>query len=325
MTVVAAVPKVSVVVPTRNRDELLREALASVMTNLDPRFELEMLVVDNGEGAHTEAIAHEFGARYLRCATTGASAARNRGLAAATGDLVAFLDDDDVWTPGHLRPMVDWMDEHPDFDALLGQIQNVDSKLTGRGLLWPETMPQDGRVFGALLKVQPQLGATLLRRSALTAVGSFDESLIGDEDWDFHLRFALAHRIGFVPIPCVLFRARPDGSWDDVQWLRIAPFRRVFWTNVRRAGRHAPPVRTVLRCYLHQIGLFHTQFMRTAGAHVRDGSRTEARLALGRAVRVSPLHAAWSLMRDPRARGLVVATIWPRHAGAGGSESGAAF
>lgn len=309
MTAVVAVRKVSVVVPTRNRDELLREALASVMANNDPSLELEVLVVDNGEGADTEEIAHQFGVRYLRGATPGASAARNRGLAAATGDLVAFLDDDDVWTPGHLRPMVDWIDEHPDFAGVLGQIQNVDSKLTGRGLLWPKTMPEDGQIFGALLRVQPQVGGTLIRRSAVAEVGNFDESLIGDEDWDFHLRFALAHKVGFMPIPCVLFRARPDGTWDDVQWLRIAPFRRVFWTNVRRAGRHAPSAGTVLRCYLHQVGLFHTQFMRTAGAHVREGSGPAARLALGRAVRVSPLHAAWSLIRDPGARWLVVATM----------------
>src|ERR1700737_1968578 len=121
--------RVSVVIPTCNRDGLLRQALGSVLANGAPGLELEVLVIDNGNGDETADLAGEFGARYVRRSSGGAAAARNRGLEEATGEYVAFLDDDDLWTPGHLRQQVEWLAEHPDFGAVLGRIQNIDLEL----------------------------------------------------------------------------------------------------------------------------------------------------------------------------------------------------
>jgi glycosyltransferase involved in cell wall biosynthesis len=310
---------VSVIVPTRNRDALLRSALISVQENRGPGFELEVVVVDNGTGEETAQVAAQAGARYVRSPRSGASAARNHGIELATGDYVTFLDDDDVWTAGHLAALVDWLARQPDFVAVLGQVCNVDHDLTKSAAPWPDGLPGDGFVFPALLRIQPQVGATLVRRSAANAVGPFDEKLLGDEDWDWHLRLALHGRVGFLPVVSVLFRARPDGSDDDLQWIRFPYMTEVFWRNVRRGGTRSPSLVSTIRTYLHHLGIWHWQFIRSARAHVRAGRIKSARRSLGRAARISPLHFAWSLLRDSETRRTAAAAL--RSAGSSSAES----
>src|SRR5947209_8097109 len=89
--------RVSVIVPTKDRSGLLRQALASVRALEGPDLAIELIVADNGSTDDTAAVAHEFGARLVRTLTPGAAAARNAGLRVATGEYLAFLDDDDVW------------------------------------------------------------------------------------------------------------------------------------------------------------------------------------------------------------------------------------
>jgi glycosyltransferase involved in cell wall biosynthesis len=315
--------RVSVIVPTRSRDALLKQALASIRANEDQSLELEILVIDNGAGESTRSIADELGARYLRSATQGVSAARNQGLEAATGEYVAFLDDDDVWMPSHLHLLVGWLAERPAFAAVLGQVQNTDLELRHPGQPWPEWLPDDGRIFAQLLRVQPQLGASVIRKSVIDQVGHFDETLIGDEDWDLHMRLAIDRLVGFVPVTCVLFRRRPSGTWDDLHWKQFRPFRRVFWRNVRRAGKNRPPLRFVLRSYLHHLGAYQSELLNNAKAHAHAGRARAARVAFGRSVLVSPLHAAATMARDAEARRLAFEVVIPglrRRRGAAGSE-----
>ena len=108
--ITAPKPKVSVIVPTCDRPALLRQALASIRALEAPDLTFEILVGDNGSDRETPAVAEEFGAVYLKALTRGPSAARNVGLRAATGHFVAFLDDDDVWLPGNVRPHIAQLD-----------------------------------------------------------------------------------------------------------------------------------------------------------------------------------------------------------------------
>ena len=97
---------VSVVISTRNRPALLRRCLEGVTTQVPPP--LEIVVVDNTHGdAAARAAASQAGARYLVEPVTGVSRARNRGVRAAAGDIVAFVDDDAVPEPTWLRALVD--------------------------------------------------------------------------------------------------------------------------------------------------------------------------------------------------------------------------
>ena len=311
MSVAVSVRRVSVIVPTRNRDGLLREALASIEANRSVGLAIEVIVVDNGDGEETSAIAAQSGAQYVRCTHSGAAAARNQGWRSADGEYIAFLDDDDVWTPGHLIVQAAWLDHHPEFGAVLGQVSNVSPDLSERGRPWPDGLPTDGSVFRALLRVQPQVGATLVRRSALEVAGGFDETLVSDEDWDWHLRLALRERIGFVPVLCGLFRGRAAGTDDELQWMRFPFLHVVYWTNVRRGKGLAPVLPSLLRTYVHHLGAWYGGFLASAKAHVSQKQTSSARKALVYAARVSPVHLGWSLITDPEARRTVAAAVIP--------------
>src|SRR5665213_1772493 len=93
---------VSVVVPTRERPELLSEALQSIRSLERDGVRLEIIVGDNGSAIETEQVAAAFGAVYLHTSKSGSAAARNIAMRAATAEYIAFLDDDDLWTSNHI-------------------------------------------------------------------------------------------------------------------------------------------------------------------------------------------------------------------------------
>src|SRR2546423_14167861 len=100
----AAAPLLSVVVPTRDRPTLLGEALTSVVQVAGDDLAVELIVVDASPGEPSAAeVAAGFGAVYLRAPGAGSSAARHVGMARARGELLLFLDDDDVLLPDHLH------------------------------------------------------------------------------------------------------------------------------------------------------------------------------------------------------------------------------
>ena len=105
--------RVSVVVPTFNRAELIQETIESVLRQTAPAHEI--IVVDDGSTDSTCAVVRAYGDRVvlLNDDHRSAAAARNRGLARATGDWIAFLDSDDVWTPTKLEKQLQYLDRHP--------------------------------------------------------------------------------------------------------------------------------------------------------------------------------------------------------------------
>jgi glycosyltransferase involved in cell wall biosynthesis len=105
-------PLVSVVVPVRNGERFLGEALDSVLAqDYEP---VELIVVDDGSTDGSGDIAGARGAHVIRQEGGGLAAARNAGLAAAQGELVAFIDADDVWLPGKLVRQVEYLLDRPD-------------------------------------------------------------------------------------------------------------------------------------------------------------------------------------------------------------------
>src|SRR4029450_9561835 len=99
-------PLVSVIIPTFDRATWVREAIASVLAQTYPH--LELIVVDDGSHDATPEVIQAFGQAltYIRQAHAGVSAARNRGVAASRGALVAFLDSDDLWLPRKIAAQV---------------------------------------------------------------------------------------------------------------------------------------------------------------------------------------------------------------------------
>ncbi len=105
---------VSVIIPTYNRADLVRETLESVFSQNHQA--LEIIVVDDGSTDHTEKMLTSFGNRVknIRLARSGISTARNTGIEAATGEFIAFLDDDDLWVPDKVEKHLNFATRHPE-------------------------------------------------------------------------------------------------------------------------------------------------------------------------------------------------------------------
>jgi glycosyltransferase involved in cell wall biosynthesis len=187
-------PRVSIIVPTHNRLPLLRSALASIEAQSFRDF--EVIVVNDGSTDGT--------AEWLRtkCPSVsvvdlvpsgGAGAARNRGVERATGELLAFLDDDDVWHPSYLAVQVACFDAHPDVE--LCTTGHIEIDPAGRQFT-PDLRPayRYGEPYGVLLAECPIHTMSLMacRSSAFRRIGFFDETLSVVHDLDWYLRLLLA-------------------------------------------------------------------------------------------------------------------------------------
>jgi glycosyltransferase involved in cell wall biosynthesis len=186
----ASAPEVSVVIPTRNRLPLLETALRGALRQQD--VDLEVVVVDDGstdETASCLAARRDPRLRLLRHASArGVAAARNTGIAHARGEWIAFLDDDDVWSPRKLKTQ-------------LGAAAGAASFVYAAAVL----LDEDGSVVETVLPPDPdELEQLLLERYVLPAgssnvmartdlvrrLGGFDERLSVLADWDFWIRLA---------------------------------------------------------------------------------------------------------------------------------------
>jgi glycosyltransferase involved in cell wall biosynthesis len=283
---------VSVIVPTKQRPDLLRDALSSIRAIEGPDLQFEILVGDNGQLQATRTVAEEFGCLYFSTKRDGAAAARNLGLAKASGEFVAFLDDDDVWTRDTIRPHIAIMDTDTGVAAAFGQIVYVTQELEPVSQPWPETGPSADRLFVAMLSGYfPQIGATVVRANVARAVGLMNEDLLFAQDWDWQLRIARAHRIAFVNQTCVLSRVRALGSFDDTQMARTKYIARIFRRHALPEFRRWATPRSFLRAYVAVNTHIYDYFIRTAVDRANEGNKRGARQAIYRAFRINPVRA----------------------------------
>jgi glycosyltransferase involved in cell wall biosynthesis len=304
---------VSVIVPTRDRPALLREALASIRANETGTLKFEILVGDNGAEPLNPKAAADFGARYFKVDRNGAGAARNAGLNAATGEFIAFLDDDDVWLPENIKAQVALMRAEPELEAVFGQVISTDMDLKPQTEAWPEKPGQgDALVRSMLSTYYPQLGATVVRAQVAREVGLFDEDLLGDQDWDWQLRIARRRKVGFTPTPGVLFRQRPIGSFDKLRMMRLHFARRVFLRHALPEWRVMGGPLGVMRGYTLSIWQYFDYFIEAAVVRSEKGERAGALSAIVGAFRVFPGRAAFHIIARPRLRGAALRAILPR-------------
>lgn len=174
-------PAVSVIIPTYNAAGFLPEALASVRRQaIKP---CEIIVVDDGSTDDTRQLLQcEPDVAYLYQANQGPSAARNAGIRRARGDLLAFLDADDLWTVDHLSQLLAPLAADPELLFVWGQslITNIQPDGMQTELV---KSPRDGQTLPLFL-----VGAGLYRPAAFERVGPFDEQMRLAEDLDWIAR-----------------------------------------------------------------------------------------------------------------------------------------
>jgi glycosyltransferase involved in cell wall biosynthesis len=208
-------PRVSVVVSHYDRQALLVEALESIAAQTYRDFES---IVVNDHGADSAAIAERFGARYdYRDRNRGVAATRNRGVELARGELIAYLDDDDLWTPDHLEGLVGALDAAAPSGAALAygdaEVWRVEGGLVAARL--PLAVPFDYADLARDDFIVP--GATLHTRALYDEIGPFDESLFVSDDWDWLLRVANARGAkAFVRHPHIIVTVRIFGPGENL-------------------------------------------------------------------------------------------------------------
>lgn len=218
---------VSVIIPTYNRAHTVLDAVDSV---LGQRFgDLELIVVDDGSTDDTAVRLAAVADRRLRCIRgrhAGVSAARNLGVAHAAGELVAFLDSDDLWHQDKLACEVDFLRRHPEIDAVFTDLEKHHGDVVTpsfmretavfsrhlRKAAYPDGLVLEPREMRLCLleEVPIKPSALTLRRGAFDAAGRFDETWSSSEDWEFLLRLSRQHRFAYLDRPLAVLHISPD-------------------------------------------------------------------------------------------------------------------
>jgi hypothetical protein len=239
-------PRISVIIPTHNRPQLLPRAVASAFA---AGSEVEVVVVDDASIDETAAVCKSLpGIKYVRVENNqGVAGARNVGLLASTADYVALLDDDDVRTPGSLDLQLARLENEPDAALIYGQ-----AFINSRDRVKHDRYPQScasGDVFWQLLAQNfiPS-GSVVFRRSCLHRTGLFDPSLPGIDDWDLWIRIAALYPVAALDQPVVTWRKpSPDSDQFSARAVEMVAMStrqfREHWLNLPRAAAAAAAVR----------------------------------------------------------------------------------
>jgi glycosyltransferase involved in cell wall biosynthesis len=193
-------PYISVIVPAYNAAAFLGEAIQSIQQQ---GYEfLEIIVIDDGSTDDTAAIARSFGdrIRYLYQENSGPACARNTGLKMAKGEIIAFLDADDLWPENKLEIQLDYFLKNPALEVVVGRVQYL-------------LIEEDRRVFQEFSQpaLGVNLGAGLYQKSLFDKLGYFDSSMQQSEDVDWLMRIR-ENRVPMAAIDAVTLYYRIHGN-----------------------------------------------------------------------------------------------------------------
>jgi glycosyltransferase involved in cell wall biosynthesis len=278
----AELPIVSVIIPTFDRAPWVGEAIASVLAQTYPH--LELIVVDDGSHDATPAVVRAFGPAltYIRQTHAGVSAARNHGVGMSRGELVAFLDSDDLWLPDKTAAQV----------ALLQQQQHIQACYTDE--IWirhgvrvnPKRIHQkhSGWLFEPSLPrciISPS--SIMLRRTLWNQLGGFDESLPACEDYDLWLRLTLTTPVVLLPERLIVKRG---GHADQLSrcvpvldQYRITALEKILAAPLTLSQRQAVLEHLVQKCRVVAQGAYKRQQVARWATYSAKAQRYQQQLA----------------------------------------------
>jgi glycosyltransferase involved in cell wall biosynthesis len=204
-------PTVTVVIPTQGRWRLLRRTLAGALSQRG--VELEVVVVDDASSDETAEGLVELGDRRIRPirhhVSRHVAAARNAGIAAASGEWIAFLDDDDLWAPNKLcGQLAAAAGQKADFAWCAGLVVDTQCSILET---WPARNPDE--ILGLLLRgnwMPAGASNVVARAEVIRDLGGFDEELRHFADWDLWIRLAAAGRGAACPDALVAYVRHPQ-------------------------------------------------------------------------------------------------------------------
>jgi glycosyltransferase involved in cell wall biosynthesis len=278
-------PTISVVIPSYNRAHLLRRCVQSALNQTFAPAEI--IIADDKSTDDTRALVQSWqaGEPRIRLVTlevnSGPAAARNRGVAEARGEFVAFLDSDDTWDPDHLRSCIDFLQARPELDLVFGDLRRIteDGRVLHASFLLEHKRIDDYLVQAddhagwytfatpeaeALLQqyVVPIQTAVLRRDLALQF--PFDPAIFGPEDYDFVLRLTRAgKRFGFVnAVHCDCYIHESNILSNGRSELRGSLEERKVWSKLLRDPTLSQDERRLVQQKLARLHLDEAYFYR---------------------------------------------------------------
>ncbi len=208
---------ISVIIPAYNAGKTIKATIESVLNQTFSDFEI-IIINDGSTDSTLEIIEHipDHRIKVLSYPNSGPQKSRNRGISEASGEYLAFLDADDIWTPDKLESQLNALVENPEAAVAYSWTNWVNE--TGEVWRRGTYISAAGNVYEQLLLIDFVGSGSnpLIRRQALASVGDFDESLVGGQDWDMWLRLAALYPFAVVPLPQILYRKSPDSnSWSN--------------------------------------------------------------------------------------------------------------
>jgi len=266
-------PKFSIITPSYNQAEFLEETILSV---LNQRYEpLEYMIIDGGSSDHSVDIIKKYEHRlayWVSEKDRGQVDAINKGIRRATGDVVAFINSDDVYFPGTFSAVASHFENHPESDWVCGDtvmfgegndtelVQTVVPRSAAQCLAWAYKAAQPGHFW---------------KRELVQA--GFDEKWPYDFDHDMYVRLLLqGHRCDHLPLPVAGYRLHPASKTVAENYRQIEEFDRSaeFYEN-QLEGRDRRWCRA-------------TRFLRHSYKASESGNRTDAIKWLAKALAVHP-------------------------------------
>lgn len=212
--------RIAAVIPFYCGDATFPEALASVLAQTHPVDEI--VVVDDASVA-TKATALQHLDRRVKLVrhprNLGQSAARQTGAESTTAELIAYLDQDDIWLPQKLERQLDVLHAHPDFDAVHTAL--IEFRANGCERVF-DAKPAVIDLAESLRINHVMPSSLMIRREALDAVGGWTRMRNVSEDHDLNIRMiAAGQRIGFIAEALVRFRRCEQGNLSSRRWWQV--------------------------------------------------------------------------------------------------------
>ncbi len=206
-------PKVSIVIPTYNREKIICKAIDSALSQTCKN--LEIIIIDDGSTDNTKAVLEKYGSRlnYFYQDNKGISGARNTGINRSSGDYIAFLDSDDYWLPDKLEKQIALFLKYPEFGMVACQCASIGAD----GQFRQKNRPgKSGSVLLDLFKKNfIRTSSAVIKSECFLKSGLFDENLKECEEYDLWLRIAAHYQVGFINEPLAVYTDNPKGASTD--------------------------------------------------------------------------------------------------------------
>lgn len=241
--------KISAIIPTYNRVQVLPRAIQSVLVQTLPAHEI--IIVDDGSTDNTaETVAEQFPqCRYIEQSNQGVSAARNRGIEVATGEWLAFLDSDDEWLPGKLEAQRDLLQQHSDIKIC--HTEEIWIRNGKRVNQMKKHAKSGGHIFQNCLPlcvISPS--SVIIHRSLFEEIGTFDEDLPACEDYDLWLRICASYPAAFAEQPQIKKYGGHDDQLSQKYWgmdrFRIQALEKIIQSDRLNSDDRSAAIKTLV-------------------------------------------------------------------------------